>query len=279
MTPHLRNHPLIPTLLLSAAALALALAPTPAHAQTAPPAPASATLPVVPMADTADPSFAVAAIKPHDPASQRQGFSTAGDHFTIRNETVSSLICFAYAIHPHQIVDAPDWLRADPYDIQGKPDIDGEPSLRQQQSMIKKLLADRFQLKLHIEKRELPVYAIRLAKSGPKLTPAANPNAQPDQEGNGHGTEQDQTYTSASLDDLVLGMNFFLDRPAVNQTGLTGRYDFSITYTWDEAHVTDPNAPPGIFTAVQEQLGLKFEPVRAPVDVLLIDTISRPSPN
>ena len=276
MEPHLRNRTLIPILLLFAA---LTLAPTPTRAQTAPPAPASATLPVVPMSPTADPSFAVAAIKPHDPASKRQGFSTAGGRYTIRNETLSSLICFAYAIHSHQLVGAPDWLHTDPYDIEGKPDAEGEPSLRQQQSMIKKLLADRFQLKVHIEKRELPVYAIRVAKGGPKLTPAAHPDAQPDQDGNGRGTEMTQTYTSASLDDLVLGMNFFLDRPAVNQTGLTGRYDFSIRYTYDVANTTDPNAPPGIFTAVQEQLGLKFEPVRAPVDVLVIDTISRPSPN
>ena len=274
MKSHLRPLPRILRMLF----IAIAAIST-AHAQTAPPAPSTQTLPAVPMSPAADPSFAVAAIKPHDPTSSRQGFSTAGDRFTIRNETVSSLICFAYAIHPHQIVDAPDWLRADPYDIAGKPDAEGEPSLSQQQGMIKKLLADRFQLKLHIEKRELPVYAIRVAKGGPKLTPAANPNAEPDQNGNGHGTEQDQTYTSASIDNLVLGMNFFLDRPAVNQTGLTGRFDFSIRYAWDEAHVADPNAPPGIFTAVQEQLGLKFEPVRAPVDVLVIDHIERPSPN
>jgi len=78
---------------------------------------------------------------------------------------------------------------------------------------------------------------------------------------------------------LIMGEQFFVDRPLVDQTGLTGRYDFSIRYTYDEVHATDPNAPPGLFTAVQEQLGLKFEPVKAATDVFVIDHIERPSPN
>jgi len=74
-------------------------------------------------------------------------------------------------------------------------------------------------------------------------------------------------------------MQFFLDRPVVDQTGLNGRYDFSIHFTKDETHSADPNAPPGIFTAVEEQLGLKFEPTKAPVDVLVIDHVEPPSAN
>jgi uncharacterized protein (TIGR03435 family) len=233
--------------------------------------------PAKPMSAGAHPSFAVAAIKPHNPDSQRQGFDAEGDRFTIRNESVANLMSFAYSIHPKQIVDAPDSLFHDRWDIEGTTDTPGEPSLHQQQEMVQKLLADRFQLKFHRDQRELSVYALRVAKGGPKLKAAANPSAEADQQGNGRGTEQVITYTSADIPNFIMGEQFFLDRPLVDQTGLTGKYDFSIRYTFDEAHATDPNAPPGLFTAVQEKLGLKFEPVKAPVDVFVIDQSERPS--
>ncbi len=235
--------------------------------------------PAKPMARDAHPSFAVATIKPHDPDSHHQGFTTAGDRFTIRNEGITSLIMFAYSIDRRQIVGLPDWTDHAPYDIEGTTDTPGEPSLRQQQEMVAKLLADRFKLHFQREKRELPVYAIRVIKGGPKLKPAADPDAQPDQGGNGRGTEQTVTYTSASMADFAFGEQFFFDRPIIDQTGLTGRYDFSIRYTWDETKSTDPNAPPGIFTAIQEQLGLKLVPTKAPVDVLVIDHVAQPSAN
>jgi uncharacterized protein (TIGR03435 family) len=232
---------------------------------------------VAPMAADAHPSFAVATIKPHDPDSHHQGFNAVGDRFTIRNQTITGIMMFAYSLNQHQVAGLPEWAGTARYDIEGTVDTPGEPSLRQQQEMLQKILAERFQLKFHKDKRELSAYAIQLAKGGPRLTAAANPDAQPDQEGDGHGTEMTQVYTSASMADFVLGMQFFLDRPLVNQTGLTGRYDFKLRYTYDVEKTTDPNAPPGLFTAVQEQLGLKFEPVKAPVDVYVIDQIERPS--
>jgi len=243
------------------------------------PALPQAATPVRPMAQDAHPSFAVATIKPHDPESSRQGFNAHGDRFTIQSQTVVSLLLFAYSIHPRQIIDAPDWALRDRYDIEGKTDTEGEPSLRQQQEMIQKLLADRFHLRFHPEKRELAVYAIRTAKGGAKLNPAANPDAQPDQRGNNRGPELTQFYTSATIPDFILAMQFFVDRPLVDQTGLTGRYDFKIVYTPDEFRAPDTNTAPGIFTAVQEQLGLKFEAVKAPCDVFLIDSVERPPAN
>jgi uncharacterized protein (TIGR03435 family) len=226
----------------------------------------------------AHPSFAVATIKPHDPASQHQGYNIEGSHYTIRNQTVRSLLGFAYAIHPHQIVDAPETAVQDRWDIEGTIDTPGTPGLHQQQEIVQKLLADRFGLRFHREKRELPVYAIVL-RGKPKFQPAANPNAEADQEGNGHGTEQTISYKSVTIADFILGEQFFTDRPLIDRTGLSGRYDMSFRYTWDETHTTDPNAPPGLFTAVQEQLGLKFQPTNAPVDVLVIDHVEAPSAN
>ena len=255
--------------------LAAALPAGPALAQTAP----QAATPVAPMARDAHPSFAVATIKPHDPDSRRQGWNVIGDRFIIENQTVASMMMYAYSIDPHQLADAPDWVTKAAYDVEGITDTPGKPNLHQQQEMIQKLLADRFQLKFHSEKRELPAYAIHIAKGGPKLTPAAHPDRESGQRANGHGTEVTVIMSSATMADFVLDMQFFLDRPLVDQTGITGRYDITFRYTHDETNATDPDAPPGLFTAIQEQLGLKFEPTKAPVDVFVIDHVEQPSAN
>ena len=236
--------------------------------------------PATRMAADAHPSLAVAAIHLHDPNSRRQGFNFEGSRYVVRNESVESLIMFAYAIHPKQILGGPGWIRTDRYDIEGKPDFPGEPGLKQQQEMLQRLLAERFGLRFVREKRELPVYSIQIAKGGPRLTPAAKPDAEPDVQGTGHGTETTLTFTSISMVDLPLAMQFSIpDRPVINQTGLAGRYDFKLRYTYDEVRATDPNAPPGMFTAIQEQLGLKLQPVKAAVAVLVIDHVERPSEN
>ena len=234
------------------------------------------------MAADAHPSFEVATIKPHDPndpCQGCQGISFGGDRMTVRNESVASLMMMAYSIHPRQIVNAPDWMFRKSYEIAATTDTPGDPNQRQEQELLQKLLADRFGLKFHHDKRELSVYAIQIAKGGPKLKPAADPNAGADQEGNGHGTEQTVIFTSNSIGDFLRNEQFFTDRPLVDQTGLTGRYDFTLRYTYDETKSTDPNAPPGLFTAIQEQLGLKLQPTKALVDVFVIDHVERPSPN
>ena len=204
-------------LLLSTAVL---VATAPLIAQDTP-----AAVPVGRMPADAHPVLEVATIKLHDPASHHQGFNFEGSRYVVRNQSVASLIMFAYAIHPKQIVDGPDWVRTDRYDIEGKPDVAGEPNLKQQQEMLKKLLAERFGLKVRPDKRDLSVYAITVAKGGPKLTATASADAEADQEGEGHGTEMTQIYTSATMKDFAMGMNFFMDRPVIDETGLTGKYD------------------------------------------------------
>src|SRR5579859_2873514 len=125
--------------------------------------------------------------------------------------------------------------------------------------MLQKLLADRFELKFHRVTRELPVYAIQIAKGGPKLKAPANPDAEPDQDASSHGTEVTVTITNGTMADFILGMQFFFDRPLVDQTAINDRHDFTLRYTYDELHATDPNAPPGLFTAIREQLGLRLD--------------------
>ena len=263
------NRPLYSSLLA-----AIACAPLLTLGQTAP-----SPDPAPKMAADAHPSFAVAAIKPHDPESKRQGFDNSGDRVMVYNQSVAGMMQFAYSIHQRQMAGLPDWALHDRWDVDGKTDTPGEPNLKQQQEMLAKLLADRFGLKFHREQREMDAYAIRLAKSGPRLKPAANPDAAADEQGNSHGTEQTITYTSVTMKEFAFGSQFMMDRPVVDQTGLTGRYDFSFRYTYDEVHATDPNAPPGLFTAVQEQLGLKYEPVKASVEVFVIDGVERPGAN
>ena len=249
-----------------------------ALAQTNPASPQSGSTQSA-VAAEAGPSIEVAVIKPHDPNSYHNSFSFRGDRFSLDDQTVSRLIAFAWAINQNQIVDAPGWLRDEHYDIDGKTSAEADPTVPEQQQMIRKLLADRFGLSFHREKRELSVYALVVAKGGPKLAPAAHPDAQPGQHNEGHGMQTTRSFTSAAISDFVLTMQFFLDRPLVDQTGLTGRYDFELTYTYADASASDPDAPPPLFTALQEQLGLKFQPTKALTEVLVVDHVERPSPN
>jgi uncharacterized protein (TIGR03435 family) len=228
------------------------------------------------MAPGANPSFEVATIRPTDPGDQSRGFHIAGHRIFIENQDVNTLISVAYAIHQKQIVDTPPWCGTDRYDIIGVPDAEGAPNLRQLQEMIQKLLADRFQLAFRREKRPLSVYAITVAKGGPKIAKSAgDPNGLPDQTGNGRGNMK---FTNNSMSDFALGMQGYLEKPVVDQTQLTGRFDFVLQWTPNDSQTSNPDAP-GIFTAVQEQLGLKLVPVKASIDVLVIDHVEKPSQN
>jgi uncharacterized protein (TIGR03435 family) len=230
----------------------------------------------------ADPSFEVATVKPSDPDNHGSAIHVEGRRFVIKNHTMNVMLMFAYGIHPKQIVDAPSWFASDRYDVDGVLDVEGQPSLKQMQRIVQKLLAGRFQLKFHPETRELSVYALAVAKDGPKLTKSkGDPNLLGDENDNSHGGQITQTITNMSMTDFALLMQFFTDRPVVDHTGLTGKWDFKWTWTADESRVAPDaaNPPPGMFTAIQEELGLKLDPVKAPADVYVIDRIERPSPN
>jgi len=232
------------------------------------------------MAADAHPVFEVAAIKPSDPNDPSDRIHTDGRHVLLENQSVDKLIEFAYGIQKSQLADEPAWTDADRYDVNGVSDVAGDPNTKQLQGMVQELLVDRFGLEFHREQRELPVYAITLAKGGAKLTKSAgDPNGQMDENGSGNGTARSLMFTNSSMGDFGMVMQFMVDRPMVDRTGLTGRYDFVLRFTSDETRATDPNAPPGLFTAVQEQLGLKLDAVKAPAEVLVVDKLERPSAN
>jgi uncharacterized protein (TIGR03435 family) len=200
---------------------------------------------------------------------------------------VVDLIEFSYNMQAKQIVNAPDWISTDKFDIDAKPDTPGMPSVEQMKEMIQKLLTDRLQMKFHREKRELSAYVLSVGKGGHKLT-AGDPNGLPGLFFRQLGV---LTVNNATMEDFCgLLQSAVFDRPVVDQTGLQGRWGFLLKWTPDESQfsgmgikVPPPSdaadAPPPIFTALQEQIGLKLESTKAPVPTLVLDHLEKPSAN
>ena len=244
------------------------------------------------MAADADPSLDVATIKPSDPSRRGKGFGFQGTHFRTFNMNLNDMLAIAYGLHTKQIIGAPDWFGTDLYDVDGVPDVPGRPDLKQMGILLQKLLADRCALKLHHETRELSVYAITVAAGGPKMTKSTV--APTDPQAFGFRGLGDLIVRNMSMKDFAMGMQSAVtDKPVVDHTGLTDRYDFALKWTPDDSqfaqfrtavNVTppksdDPNAPPSLYTAVQETLGLKIEATKAPDDVIVIDHVEKPSAN
>jgi len=243
--------------------------------------------PPKPLTD-AEAVFDVATIKPSIPGRPGKLFTVKGRQVLTINTSVNDLMTMAYEVHGRQIIGGPSWLESDKYDITGQPVGQGLPSLAQMRTMIRQLMTDRFKLTFHREKRELSAYAITVAPGGPKMTKNdANPNGLPSLLFRGLGNLPGSNATVADLANVM--QSAVLDRPVVDKTGLQGRYDFTLQWTPDETQFNQmgvrvpPPSPdataPVLFTAFQEQLGLKLESTKAPVEVLVIDRIERPSEN
>ena len=242
-----------------------------------------------PMAADANPAFEVATIKPSRPEAQGKGIGVNGHQITTRNTSVSDLITFAYNLHARQLTGGPSWMETEKYDLQAEPDTPGAPNDRQVKMMFQKMLADRFKLTFHRDKKELTVYTLNVAKTGSKLKQSdSDPNGLPTLGLRGLG----RLFTrNASMADFAsLMQTTALDRPVVDQTGLTGKYDFTLDWTPDESQfggrggqapppADNAEVPPDLYTAIQQQLGLKLESTRAPVEVLVIDRVEKPSEN
>lgn len=233
------------------------------------------------MAADADPDWDVVTVKPSDPNTVGDHIEQHGRHVTISNDTLEMLLVIGYSVQKNQIVDAPDWIKTARWEIDGLCNTDGEMNLPQLQKMIQKVLAERFGLKLHRAQREMSVYAIVPAKDGPKM--GVNTTAQsalPEQHPQDDRGQHTEILKNFSVSDLALILQFRVDRPVIDRTGLKGRYDMTLKWTYDEDRApTDGTAAPSLFTAIQEQLGLKLDPVKAMTDVLVIDTVERPGAN
>jgi uncharacterized protein (TIGR03435 family) len=242
------------------------------------------------MSANSNPAFEVATIKPSDPSRPGKVITVRGADVIVINNTLSDLIMLAYGLHSKQIIDAPGWIESEKFDITGRPDIQGQPNVAQIKAMIQKLLADRFQLKFHKDTKELSVYALTVAKGGPKFAKSErDPDSLPGLFFRGPGTNL--YVTNAVMGEFAgLLQSTVLDRPVVDQTGLTEKYDFVLKWTPDAGQFvglggpppqpTDPSdAPPDLFAAIQQQLGLKLSSTKASTDVIIIEHVEKPSEN
>jgi uncharacterized protein (TIGR03435 family) len=246
--------------------------------------------PPKPMAADAIPKFDVVTVKPSDPNRPGKLFTIRGRHVMTINTTLNDIVTFAYGLHAKQIVGAPAWFATDKFDIDGVPDVEGQPSSKQFKLLFQSVLTDRFKLTFHRDEKELSVYALTVGKSGPKMTETIHKPTDP-VNFLFRGKPGALMVTNATMKDFCDGMqSAVMDKPAVDHTGLTARYDFNLNWTPDESQfesmggfkppaTEDPNAPPALSTAMQEQLGLKFDATKAAALVFVIDHVEKPSAN
>jgi uncharacterized protein (TIGR03435 family) len=224
------------------------------------------------MDPNATPSFEVATIKPSDPSRPGWGITVnPSGMFRTLNTTLNDLIKFAYDMHPNQVVGAPSWADSEKFDIEAKPDKPGMPTVRQMKTMLQKLLADRFSLTSHEDKKEMSAYAITVAKSGVKIKKEETSTLP--LPGFGGQPQRGFNVNNATLAEFASVMQAqFMDLPVIDQTGLGNtRYTFAVKFTPDpgmrpfgaaarppeaQAAAADPDAPPDLFTAMEQQLGL-----------------------
>lgn len=260
------------------------------------------------------PEFDIASIKGDRRDSGEPAVRITPGRLTVENMTLRRLIFVAYRVRDFQIVNAPSWTNSERYDIDAK--TDGHNGVDTMLLMLGALLEDRFRLRYHHETKEGPVYVLTVAKSGNKMQEATctpfDPNNLPKQsalsdqdraiqcsginrtigtlDGNGMLMEDG---TGPPFQSLAGQISLILDRPVINRTRLTGRFDVHLHWAPDPtadaadlaaghpagAAASSDTTGPSIFTALEEQLGLKLESAKGSVDSLVIDHVARPTEN
>jgi len=237
------------------------------------------------LAQQPNPSFEVVSIRPQAPDDNRFRVKPpANGRFTATGSVAKFLLMLAFDVQESQIVGGPPWLDKEKWDIEAKRgDEPDRYSPEETREMLKNLLAERFSLKIHRETRQLPVYILGIAKGGPKFK-----GLDQDRGMNLQITGNSISLESGEIARLAQLLSTAVGRPVIDRTGLGKRYNLSVT--WDDAPVREGGVPgldtpraPGdngsVFTAVQNQLGLRLDPQRAAVEVIVIDRIERPTPN
>ena len=232
-------------------------------------------------------AFEVASIKPVGvDAKAGRYFRMDGPHrWSATNYTLEALIALAYDLNPRTISGGPEWVRSRQFVIAAVTPGEVSPTRLEQMQMLRGLIEERFALRFHRQDREMEIYELTVGKSGPKLKTAAKPDDAPQIIGVVYPDRIEVPARSVTMDDFVAMLQrATLDRPTVNRTGLAGKYDFILDFAQDETQyggevpkaTTDSQSPP-LFTAVQEQLGLKLTATRGMVSTLVIDSVERPS--
>jgi uncharacterized protein (TIGR03435 family) len=232
------------------------------------------------------PQFDVASIKPNSPGGVSTGDFRLlpGGRLSADKVVLRFFIQNAYGLKPFQLSGGPDWIDSQGYDIEAK--AEGNPSNAQMQKMMQTLLEDRFKLKYHRETKELPVYTLAPARGGLKL---------PDpKEGSDRATIRISRMTGVlltgekiTMPELARVLSNLLKRTVIDKTGFTGTFAAQLSFALDDTLAGLPHFPdapddpaiPSVFVAMQEQLGLKLESTKGPVEILVIDHIEKPSAN
>lgn len=227
------------------------------------------------------PAFEVASIRPHlGPLHVMAGFSSSGPRLTLEGYNLRMLVMEAYGLRSYQVSMAASVSQQDVYyDVGATAGGESAPTKSEFREMLKGLLADRFQLKVHTEKRQLPVYSLVVGKGGPKLSP---PSESVRQLLGVNGRNQFIQAGKITMDELAnqIWYGLLSERPILDRTGLTGSYRVRLEATPQFRMNRDPQPGDlGIFTAVQEQLGLKLEPSTSELDILVVDSAQKPSEN
>jgi uncharacterized protein (TIGR03435 family) len=238
------------------------------------------------------PAFEVASVKPHNADIRGNSVDVSVERFTATNIPLGGLILMAYNITVRQLSGQDQWF-SERYDIAAK--AEHPVSRDQMRHMLQALLADRFKLVVHWETREAPAYALVVGKGGPKLhhsDPSRGEILNPLTPTGAGGTEMKSghlIFKDESMSDFAWALSRMAatgDRVVVDNTGLNGTYDFELTFE-PPRRSSDAEAPatatsigaPSIFDAVQEQLGLKLESKKGPVEFLIVDHVEKPSAN
>ena len=234
--------------------------------------------------------FEVAGIKPAELNATGRYIRMQTTHeFVAWNHALLTLIAAAYNLSPRAVAGGPQWVESEHFNIVAKAPNEIRPNLDEQMTMLRRLLADRFKLEVHREMREMAMFALTVARSGPKLKPStesvdANPQGPPPLIFAVSPELVKLPGRNATMGELASVMQrSALDHPVVDRTGLTGRYDFDLEFAPDDSlfggalgNGSETSGKPGLFSAMQQQLGLRLESTRGPVEVLVIDHAERP---
>ena len=247
-----------------------------------------------PCAAPASATFEVASIHEMTDVSNRTSMNLGSDQLTAQGVSAFRLLLSAFDLHEFQIATTlPDWARSTRYQITAKIDPpepamktlgDAEREAVQQryQQRLRALLTDRFALKCHIEMKEQPVYELVIAKGGIKMT-VTKPDAprRGSFSSSGNGLKMHAVGTGLTTARIAFLASNEVNRIVIDKTGLTSLYDFQVDWVHDTQAASPENLPdgPSLFTAIEEQLGLKLVPAKAPVTVLVVDHIERPTEN
>jgi uncharacterized protein (TIGR03435 family) len=217
--------------------------------------------------------FEAASIKPSSPDSTTETRRYPGGRFTASGITLKGLIQRAWDVKSFQITGGPAWVNSQRYEVNAK--AEGDVTSDHLMSLIQSLLAERFQLRIHRETRELPIYSLVVGKSGPKLQTSTATSGPTWSKTPGLLTGEKISMEMLATDLLEAQ----LDRVVTDHTGIRGEFDVKLTFAPSDSPTPANTDGPSLFTAIQEQLGLKLEPARGPVEIIVIDGVEKPSEN